>query len=156
MFVFDWVRWACSVWENFCWNLLAFWLWLFLLNLSRFDCQIFLKGSCCLSFWTELCAVPVSVSSFSRRVATSVAKYLLISVFKSVSRSYFCFLGSPTIFLLICLLGDTFCLSWALIMSAKSFWRGPADCLFGLSSVPFLSLCRASVAGLQRLLPSIS
>ena len=108
VFVFDWVRWACSVWENFCWNLLAFWLWLFLLNLRRFDCQIFLKGgSCWLSVWTEL--FPVSVLNFSRRAALSAAKYLLMSVFKSVSRSYFwCLPGSPTIFLPICLLSDAF------------------------------------------------
>ena len=124
MFVFDWVRWACSVWENFCWNLLTFWLWLFLLNLRRFCCQIFLKGgSCWLSVWTEL--FPVSVLNFSRRAALSAAKYLLMSVFKSVSRSYFwCLPGSPTIFLPICLLSDAFCLSWTPIMSAKSSWRG--------------------------------
>ena len=38
------------------------------------------EGSC-YAGGTELCVVPASVSSFSRRVATSVAKYLLMSVF---------------------------------------------------------------------------
>ena len=69
----------------------------------EYVCQIFLKGgSCWLSVWTEL--FPVSVLNFSRRAALSAAKYLLMSVFKSVSRSYFwCLPGSPTIFLPICL-----------------------------------------------------
>ena len=72
----------------------------------EYVCQIFLKGgSCWLYVWTEL--FPVSVLNFSRRAALSAAKYLLMSVFKSVSRSYFwCLPGSPTIFLPICLLSD--------------------------------------------------
>ena len=53
--------------------------WYLLFELGPdFVCQIFLKGP---AVWTELCVVPASVSSFSRRVATSVAKYLLMSVF---------------------------------------------------------------------------
>ena len=47
----------------------------------------FLKDSV---VWTELCVAPASMLSFSRRAALSAAKYLLMSVFKSVSRSYFC------------------------------------------------------------------
>ena len=42
-----------------------------------------------LLFWTELCVVPVSVLSFSRRAALSAAKYLQLSVFKFLLRSYF-------------------------------------------------------------------
>ena len=156
VFVFDWVRWVCSVWENFCWNLPAFWLWPFLLNLRLFDCQIVLKGSCCLSFldWA-LCrsCLCVELQSPGCNVGCQV---------------------SPNICLQICL-KELLLFSWithtlstnlsdgwyllselGLLVSAKSFWRGPAACLFGLSSVPFLSLCRASVAGLQRRLPSIS
>ena len=70
---------------NFSIILSAGWYLLFELG-PDFVCQIFLKGP---AVWTELCVVPASMLSFSHRAALSAAKYLLMSVFKSVSRSYF-------------------------------------------------------------------
>ena len=40
-----------------------------------FAAKIFLKGPV---VWTELCVVPASMLSFSRRAALSAAKYLLM------------------------------------------------------------------------------
>ena len=39
-----------------------------------------------LLFWTELCVVPASVLSFSRRAALSAAKYLLVSCLQFSSK----------------------------------------------------------------------
>ena len=76
----------------------------------------------------------------------------LISSFGTVYWVVASVLGHPNFTKSVCCVIPLF--SKALIMSAKSFLKGPT--VSGLSSLPFLSLCRAPVAGLHCLLPSTS
>ena len=115
-------------------------------------CQIFLKGPAVLDWALCRSCLCVELQSPGCTVCCQVPPNVLPSTFKSVSRSYFCVLDRPN-FSIILSAGWYLCFSRALISSAKSFWR---VLLFGLSSVSFLPLCWASVAGLHCLLPSTS
>ena len=128
--------WVCLALRKFRLNLLVFWLWVFLLKLKCFSFfhQIS-KGFCCLD-WALCCScLYVELQLLGCNVCCQVFPVFLTLNLPQWVTSVFLFQQGP----------DFVC---------QIFSEG--SCCFGLSSVSFLPLCWASVAGLHCLLPSTS